>query len=110
MKSRLGILMMVFIISSTITAQTNAVSFKLKGELLYSLTKDGEAYATVTVAKKEAPSEPVAKHVTDKNGRFMISVKGEGDFTATRSSLGRQPVVREFKAPADGKTVDLGTI
>ena len=30
MKSRLGILMMVFIISSTITAQTNAVSFKLK--------------------------------------------------------------------------------
>lgn len=110
MKTRLGILMMVFIISSTITAQTNAVSFKLKGELLDSLTKDGEAYATVTVAKKEAPAEPVAKHVTDKNGRFMISVKGEGDFTATLSSLGRQPVVREFKAPADGKTVDLGTM
>lgn len=98
MKTRLGILMMVFIISSTITAQTNAVSFRLKGELLDSLTKDGEAYATVTVAKKEAPAEPVAKHVTDKNGRFMISVKGEGDFTATLSSLGRQPVVREFKA------------
>lgn len=110
MKTRLSILMMIFFISSTIAAQTGAVSFKLKGELLDSLTKDGEAYATVSVANKQTPSEPVAKQVTDKNGRFVISLKGSGDFVATLTSMGRHPVVREFKAPADGKTVDLGTM
>ena len=110
MKFRMRMLMMMFVICSTVAAQTGAVSFKLKGVLLDSLTNDGEAYATVSVASKKTPSEPVAKQVTDKNGGFVMNLKGAGDYVATITSMGRQPVVREFKAPADGGTVDLGTM
>ena len=67
MKFRTRMLMMMFVICSTVAAQTGAVSFKLKGVLLDSLTNDGEAYATVSVASKKTPSEPVAKQVKDKN-------------------------------------------
>lgn len=48
MKFRTRMLMMMFVICSTVAAQTGAVSFKLKGVLLDSLTNDGEAYATVS--------------------------------------------------------------
>lgn len=110
MKFRMRMLMMMFVICSTVAAQTGAVSFKLKGVLLDSLTNDGEAYATVSVASKKTPSEPVAKQVTDKKGGFVMNLKGAGDYVATLTSMGRQPIVREFKAPADGGTVDLGTM
>ncbi len=103
-------LLLMFVICSTVAAQTGVVSFRLKGVLLDSLTNDGEAYATVSVASKKAPSEPVAKQVTDKDGGFVMNLKGAGDYVATLTSMGRQPVVREFKAPADGGTVDVGTM
>ena len=84
--------------------------FVVKGCVADSTTSAGEPYATISVAKADAPAKPVKMGVTDKNGRFSLNVSGNGRFVLTASSMGRNNVVKEFSADTGKGTVDLGTL
>ena len=51
--------------------RTAAPSYTLKGVLLDSLTQEGEPYATIKIAKKNAPQKALKMAVTDLNGKFQ---------------------------------------
>ena len=107
MKFRQALLWLCLLVCGAAMAQTGG-SFRVKGVVLDSLTLEGEPYATVKIAKKNNPEKAVKAVLTDINGAFSATVNGQGDFLLTVSSMGRNPLVREFSANA--KEVDLGTL
>lgn len=90
--------------------QTAEGSFTVKGTVVDSLTKEGEPYATVRLARPGKPDDAVKMAVTDKAGRFTITAPGKGKFTLTISSMGRSDVMNDIDTDGKGRTIDLGTI
>lgn len=111
MNLKATVLLWILFISGLAAAQNSAVSsFQLKGILLDSLTQEGEPYATIRVARKSAPNKPVKMMVSDMKGRFQENVKGTGSFIMTITSVGRNPIVKDFSVKAGQKMVDFGTL
>lgn len=96
--------------SAVAVAQGTAATFQIKGVLLDSLTHEGEPYATIRVAKKEKPQQAVKMLVSDMKGEFHEKVPGTGNFVLTITSVGRNPIVRDFTVKAGEKLVDFGTL
>lgn len=110
-KLLLLLLLMVFTSTASLAQQAAPSSFTIKGILLDSLTKDGEPYATIKIAKKEAPAKAVKMAVTDMKGRFQEKMNAaEGSYVITLSSIGKVTVVRDFTLKTGEKIVDLGTM
>lgn len=110
MRTKWTLLLWILMLSGLAAAQNTANLFQIKGILLDSLTHEGEPYATIKVVRKESPAKPLKMLVTDLQGKFQDKVPGKGSFVLTITSVGRQPIVREF-AVADGqKQVDFGTL
>ncbi len=111
MKLKTLVLLWILLVSGLAAAQNSAVStFQLKGILLDSLTQEGEPYATIRVARKSAPDKPVKMLVSGLDGRFKENVKGTGNFVLTITSVGRNPIVKNFSVKAGQKLVDFGTL
>ena len=111
MNIRQNLLLLCLLVCSVAMAQTGVgSSFRVKGIVLDSLTQEGEPYATVTIAKKAMPGKAVKAVLTDINGAFNATVRGSGDFILTVSSIGRNPVVRDFAVHEAGKEMDFGTL
>lgn len=110
MKTKWTLLLWIMMLSGLAVAQNTANSFQIKGILLDSLTHEGEPYATIKVVKKESPAKPLKMLVTDMQGQFQDKVSGKGSFVLTITSVGRQPIVREFSVAAGQKQVDFGTL
>lgn len=111
MKLKTLVLLWILLVSGLAAAQNSAVStFQLKGILLDSLTQEGEPYATIRVARKSAPGKPVKMLVSGLDGRFKENVKGTGNFVLTITSVGRNPIVKNFSVKAGQKLVDFGTL
>lgn len=109
MKRRLAAMLLVLAAAAVATAQTTEQTFTVKGTLADSLTKQGEPYATVRIARKAEPEKTEKTIVTDKNGNFKTTVSGSGEMTLTASSMGRKDVMRDFTA-AGKKTIDMDTL
>ena len=111
MKLKTLVLLWILLVSGLAAAQNSAVStFQLKGILLDSLTQEGEPYATIRVARKSAPGKPVKMLVSGLDGRFRENMKGTGNFVLTITSVGRNPIVKNFSVKAGQKLVDFGTL
>lgn len=111
MNLKTTVLLWMLFISGLAVAQNAVVSsFQLKGILLDSLTQEGEPYATIRVARKSTPDKPVKMMVSDMKGCFQENVKGTGHFIMTITSVGRNPIVKEFSVKAGQKLVDFGTL
>ena len=111
MKLKTLVLLWILLVSGLVAAQNSAVStFQLKGILLDSLTQEGEPYATIRVARKSAPGKPVKMLVSGLDGRFKENMKGTGNFVLTITSVGRNPIVKNFSVKAGQKLVDFGTL
>ena len=111
MKLKTLVLLWILLVSGLAAAQNSAVStFQLKGILLDSLTQEGEPYATIRVARKSAPGKPVKMLVSGLDGRFKENMKGTGNFVLTITSVGRNPIVKNFSVKAGQKLVDFGTL
>ena len=82
----------------------------VKGVLADSITGEGEPYATVRIAAKAEPGKTLKAGLTGKDGRFAERISARGEMTATFSSMGRTPVVREFTVKEGDRTIDLGTL
>ena len=112
MKHRLLLLILfVFAISVAGWAQSTAPSYTVKGVLIDSLTQEGEPYATIKIAKKNAPDKAVKMAVTGANGKFQEKLNvAAGNYIITISSIGKAPIVKEFTLKPSVKEVDLGTM
>lgn len=86
--------------------QTTTVS----GELLDSLTHEGEPFATIRVYKGRKSEKPVAMSVTGQDGKFAQKVTGQGSYLISFSSMGRKEIVRKVQLTAAGGTISLGQL
>ena len=93
-----------------IKAQNKDVAYKVRGEVVDSLTLKGEPYATISIFRKGAGDKPVAMAVTDLNGKFNVESKGEGTYVFTISSMGRNTIRRTFEIGTERKTVNMGRL
>ncbi len=88
----------------------NTDRFTVKGVLVDSLTREGEAYATVSVSRKDNPANILKKAVTDDKGRFNVQLTGTGSYRVTLYSLGRTTVTRDIDVTKGKREIDLGTL
>lgn len=112
MRTKWMVLLCMLLVSGLAMAQnrTATSSFQVKGVLLDSLTNEGEPYATIKIVKKEAPAKPLKMMVTNMKGQFQEKVNGTGNFVMTITSVGRNPIVKNFSVKAGEKLVDFGTL
>ena len=91
--------------------RTAAPSYTLQGVLLDSLTQEGEPYATIKIAKKNAPQKALKMAVTDLNGKFQEKLTvAPGEYIITLSSVGKVTIVKDFTVKASEKVIDLGKL
>ena len=93
-------------IATAMNAQTTTIT----GELLDSLTRESEPFATIRVFKGGKMDKPVAMSVTDDDGKILQKVDGTGNFTITITSMGRKLITRKVQLSAAKPTLSLGTI
>ena len=111
MKTTLAILLATWLgcITALAAQPTDAC---VKGILVDSLTQLGEPYANLRITKagSTATDEPVAMGVTDMEGAFRIPLSGYGTYVLHITSVGREPLAKEFRVSADHPEADLGTL
>lgn len=113
MKHDLRSLLWLIMISFSVNIhaqQSSQATFTVKGELVDSLTNDGEPYATIRIALAKNPTQPVRLAVTSTNGKFSEKLKEAGKYLISFSSVGKNTVQRDFTLSESKPTVDLGTI
>lgn len=108
------LLRMLFLIMACISvgayAQSSQGSYSVKGVLVDSLTNEGEPYATIRIVSAQNPVKPVRMAVTGLSGKFNEKLPNAGKYIITFSSVGKNPVQKDFTLSESVKTVDLGTI
>lgn len=111
MKTKLLLLLLLFCTGS-LQAQNQAdIEYTIKGVLLDSLSMDGEPYATIRITNQANPSKPVKMAVTDMKGQFKEKFKAPaGNYIINITSIGKQPINKEFKLQPSTSIVDLGTL
>ena len=111
LRVKLGcLLILLACFQPTLAQQKVSPSFHIQGILLDSITRQGEPYATIKVAKKESPQKAVKMLVSDMNGKFHEQVHGTGAFLLSITSVGRTPILRPFTVKPGNKLVDFGTL
>lgn len=110
MKTKLLMLLGLLFLGTITMAQTTATTFRIKGQLLDSLTQEGEPYATIKITRASTPDKAVKMLVTDMKGKFQEKVPGTGNFVMTITSVGRTPIVKPFVVKAGEKEVDFGIL
>lgn len=92
-------------------AQNGEIAYKVSGIAVDSISGAGEPYATIGIYRKGTGSEkPVAIAVTDINGKFSLSAKGQGKYVLTLSSMGRNTIHREILVSAGTRSIELGKL
>ena len=94
------------VIAMTAHSQTSTIS----GELLDSLTHEGEPYATIRVYKGKKSETPVAMSVTGQDGKFSQKVTGQGSYLVSFTSMGRKEILRKVQLTATGGIINLGKL
>ena len=108
----IGLIVMLatFCLHGNALAQQQNKKCQVSGCVVDSLTKEGEMYATVKITTKENTQDAVKMAATDKDGTFKEWLQKPGDYVITVSSMGRQPIVRQFKVKQDMAAVKLDTL
>lgn len=77
-------------VGTSVNAQTTIVS----GEMVDSLTHQGEPNASIRVFKASNMDKPVAMSITDVSGKFKQTITGTGAYIIEFSSTGRRKIRR----------------
>lgn len=107
---KLFVLLMTLIASCGMYGQTSVVTYTVKGVLQDSITLETEPYATLRIARKEAPDKPVKMAITKENGSFEEKITGDGDYILTITSIGKNDVVKPFTLQPTERVKDLGVL
>lgn len=106
----------VFANTSTEASATEAPaapSFEVTGLVVDSLTNEGEPMATLRIWKKgdiQENTKAVAMGTTDTDGKFSLQIKERGEYILLITSIGRNPIRRDFSAIKGQKHIQLGTM
>lgn len=110
MKTLLLLLLSLVAAMPAAMGQVADQKFTVCGTVIDSISREGEPYATISIARKEKPGKAVKMAVTDKDGSFSETMSGKGNFVITISSIGRKAITRNFSVTEGKKTIDLGTL
>ena len=86
-----------------------AIEYQVKGVVVDSLG-EGEVYATVRVYSLPDTIKPIGISVTNEEGAFSQTLKSEGEYLLTVSSVGRHELEREFSVNNTTPIADLGKL
>ena len=86
-----------------------AIEYKVKGVVVDSLG-EGEVYATVRVYSLPDTIKPIGISVTNEEGAFSQTLKSEGEYLLSVSSVGRHEFEREFSVNNKTPIADLGKL
>ena len=100
-------LLLFFVTSFSLSAHAQ---FQVKGVLVDSLTNEGEPYATIRISTVKNPDKPVQLAITGENGEFKEKLWSAGEYIISFTSVGKNPVQKEFALTDAVKSVDLGCI
>lgn len=105
------LLMFLLAVPLTIFAQSASInSYKIKGQLLDSLTKAPEPYATVRIANAAIPKVPVKMLATDTNGKFSTQLNKGGHYIISLYAVGKKEVTIDLFLKPEKELIDLGKI
>ena len=93
-------------VGTSVNAQTTIVS----GEMVDSLTHQGEPNASIRVFKASNMDKPVAMSITDVSGKFKQTITGTGAYIIEFSSTGRRKIRRNVNLTKDGGELNIGTL
>lgn len=100
-------LLLFFVTSFSLSAHAQ---FQVKGVLVDSLTHEGEPYATIRISTVKEPNKPVQLAITGQDGEFNEKLRFAGEYIISFTSVGKNPVQKEFTLTDAVKSVDLGRI
>ena len=86
-----------------------AIEYQVKGVVVDSLG-EGEVYATVRVYSLPDTIKPIGISVTNEEGAFSQTLKSEGEYLLSVSSVGRHEFEREFLVNNKTPIADLGKL
>ena len=91
------ILCIALVTTTNLQAQKSSNKpFTVKGELVDSITKEGEPYATIRIFTPSNQKKAVYAAVTQTNGKFNETLKEAGKYIIHFSSVGKNTVIRTF--------------
>ena len=107
--------MMLLCIALTATTHLHAQkssnqTFTVKGELVDSLTQEGEPYATIRIFTPQDSKKAVYAAVTQTNGKFKEKQKTAGKYIIHFSAVGKNTVIRTFSVSAEKPIANLGKL
>ena len=112
MKIRKRIIVLAFLAVAFISAmaQKQQFDYTIYGVVEDSITHEGEPYATLSIYRKGHEEKAVQMAVTDANGKFKVTSKGEGDYVLEVKSVSRTPLRRFFTVSKQSRSQNLGTL
>ena len=112
MKIRKRIIVLAFLAVAFISAmaQKQQFDYTIYGVVEDSTTHEGEPYATLSIYRKGHEEKAVQMAVTDANGKFKVTSKGEGDYVLEVKSVSRTPLRRFFTVSKQSRSQNLGTL
>ena len=112
MKIRKRLIVLAFLAVAFISAmaQKQQFDYTIYGVVEDSITHEGEPYATLSIYRKGHEEKAVQMAVTDANGKFKVTSKGEGDYVLEVKSVSRTPLRRFFTVSKQSRSQNLGTL
>lgn len=94
---------------SSLSAQTDAATYTIRGQVLDSLTNETVPYATLNFSLASAPKKSVLLLASDIDGKFTAELKSPGKYILQLQSIGMANTTKRFTV---GKqhTVNLGNV
>jgi outer membrane receptor protein involved in Fe transport len=97
--------------TATVKAQNRATAlYSINGQVVDSLANEPVAFATVSVAFVQAPTQFVNAAACDGNGKFEIRLKVPGNYLMTIQSVGINTLVKPFSLTETNKKIDFGKL
>lgn len=86
-RKRLIVLALLAVAFISAMAQKQQFDYTIYGVVEDSITHEGEPYATLSIYRKGHEEKAVQMAVTDANGKFKVTSKGEGDYVLEVKSV-----------------------
>lgn len=109
-RKRLIVLALLAVAFISAMAQKQQFDYTIYGVVEDSITHEGEPYATLSIYRKGHEEKAVQMAVTDANGKFKVTSKGEGDYVLEVKSVSRTPLRRFFTVSKQSRSQNLGTL
>lgn len=94
----------------TIQAETQLINFELSGEVIDSITHEGEPYATLRIFKSDNLKKVVKIAATGVNGKFKEQFSGIGHYILQINSLGKKQIQLPFEISSSHTKQNFGTV